>query len=133
MQNFREMVADRRAQVLSAIDSGRSSKTIARKMARYSATFNSQDRLVGILPLLAEMPAEPFWRTLQNEWNTCDDTWACHSELLVLMRRNSAAAPIRDSRELIVYRGCSRARVRGLAWTTNRAIAARFALGHRGI
>src|SRR3954454_25388790 len=24
-------------------------------------------------------------------------------------------------------------RVRGLAWTTNRAIAARFALGHRGI
>jgi hypothetical protein len=133
MQTFYEIVANRRVQVLSAIYASQHPKTIARKVALYSATFNSQDRLAGILPLLAEMPTEAFWRVLQSEWNACDDTWACRNELLALIRRHSAAAPIRDNRELIVYRGCSRARIRGLAWTTNRTVAARFAVGHRGI
>lgn len=32
-----------------------------------------------------------------------------------------------------VYRGCSRSRVRGISWTTDRQVAMSFAQGHRGI
>jgi hypothetical protein len=34
---------------------------------------------------------------------------------------------------LQVFRGCSRARVCGIAWTMERTIAEGFARGHRGI
>jgi hypothetical protein len=34
---------------------------------------------------------------------------------------------------IAVYRGCSRRRTRSISWTTNRAVAERFAHGHRGI
>ena len=32
-----------------------------------------------------------------------------------------------------VFRGCARLRVRGIAWTVDRAVAEDFARGHRGI
>ena len=32
-----------------------------------------------------------------------------------------------------VFRGCSRPRVRGVSWTTDRDVAAGFAQGHRSI
>ena len=32
-----------------------------------------------------------------------------------------------------MHRGCSRPRVRGVSWTTDRAVAKTFARGHRGI
>src|SRR5689334_15517717 len=126
MQKFLELRCNRYNQALAAIHAERRPKTIVRLAARYSGLFNSQDRLSGLLPLLTEMPAETFWRVLRYEWNMCDATWSWQKELLALMRRHAASAPIRDSRDLIVYRGCSRARVKGLAWTTNQTVAARF-------
>lgn len=33
----------------------------------------------------------------------------------------------------MVYRGCSRERVRGLSWTLDEKVAQSFARGHRGI
>jgi hypothetical protein len=35
--------------------------------------------------------------------------------------------------EITVFRGCSRSRVRGVAWTTDRRVAEGFAHGHRFI
>ena len=32
-----------------------------------------------------------------------------------------------------IYRGCSKERVRGISWTTDRTVAKSFASGHRGV
>lgn len=34
---------------------------------------------------------------------------------------------------VVIYRGCQETRIRGLSWTTERAVAERFARGHRSI
>jgi hypothetical protein len=50
------------------------------------------------------------------------------------MRRNAPApVPADLPDKLRVFRGCSRERVLGVAWTTDRQVAEGFARGHRGI
>jgi len=127
------------------------------KIQQCSINVSSSVRLATLLRLLAPpAPTSVFWPALLSEWSMCDATWNATPQLLDLLRRHHGIAPwvgyyqpsaeslgsiMDDPRHfwaalpdiVTVYRGCSRARVLGVAWTTDRAVAERFAEGHRGI
>jgi len=86
-------------------------------------------------------PREIFWPVFCNLWSACDATW-WHQELLIFVLRRYAPAILSDDERKIfdalpervqVYRGCSRERIKGVSWTTERHIAEQFARGHRMI
>ena len=105
---------------------------------------SSDRRLLAILPLIEHAPPKIFWPTLLKTWPSCDDTWMVKTRLLQAMK-NAGTLMLEflsehDRRffeglpaQVQVFRGCSRARVRGIAWTMERTIAEGFARGHRGI
>jgi hypothetical protein len=134
---WRAELADRHAKALKAIAAGRGPRTVLRHVVSYSVGLDSHARLPALLDLMEGMPAGVFWQVLTNQWNICDDTWRHVPALLELMRRHRAAAPARLNpsfpTEFAVFRGSSRARARGISWTTDRAVALRFAQGHRRI
>jgi hypothetical protein len=107
---------------------------------------SSEQRLPLLLDLASRRPPQVFWPAFHEWWNLCDDTWIWRADLLRRLRRHHAREPgphylSGDDRTcfdglpdcLEVYRGCSKARIRGLSWTTDRDVAASFAVGHRGI
>jgi hypothetical protein len=102
----------------------------------------SHGRLGWMLTLLAHEPPAAFWPVFMEWWDCCDATWPWREELLFHLRRRHAVAPgpeylQGDARaffdrlpdQIEVFRGCSRPRVRGVAWTTAREVAAGFAMG----
>ena len=103
----------------------------------------SGSRLAVLLSLIGLAPAEIFWPALINEWTRCDAAWGHRTSLLEGMENTGTALPFfsRAQRQFFgtlppqvqVYRGCSRTRVRAVAWTTDRSVAEGFARGHRGI
>lgn len=106
----------------------------------------SGGRLHHMLDVLERQDEETFWRVYFDVWNSCDDTWWDRKRLLRLLRRNIIeyhfecflnpdALTFYQSlpEKIIVYRGCSRRRKRGLSWTTDVEVARGFARGHRGI
>ena len=85
-----------------------------------------------------------FWQVFLDAWSGCDLTWPYKGLLLDLLRRHAAEEAARGYMTeadaafydqlpalVTVYRGCARYRVRGLAWTTDRDVAAYFAKGDR--
>lgn len=113
---------------------------------RYSLLMNSENRLPAVLELIEQAPSSIFWPTFFTVWCSCDDTWRHRKKLLIALRRQrKAALPIAFMSDadriwldslpdpIPVFRGCSRARAKGLAWTTDKHIAAGFARGHRSI
>ena len=112
---------------------------IYRSTGSHCRTGAMLDRLVGV-----DTPT--FWQVFLDLWNVCDDTWEHRADLLATLRSHSLIAPAIKymtgadrafasslPEPVKVWRGCCRERVRGLAWTTDRAVAERFARGHRGI
>jgi hypothetical protein len=112
----------------------------------YSMMCDSGSRLAALVGLLQNAPAAVFWRVLLERWMHCDNTWACMPDLLRLIRRHVVtdhpSAYLADNAlgflqalppVVTVYRGCSRQRVHGIAWTTDREVAEGFAHGHRFI
>lgn len=95
---------------------------------------DSANRIEVMLGLCIGQPSEVFWPVLIDTFNMCDDTWAWKGVLLGMLRAQATRPPIEaTSWPLRIWRGCSRPRVRGLSWTTDQAIAGRFAHGHRMI
>jgi hypothetical protein len=98
--------------------------------------FGDDDRIAGLLPILEILPSDLFWGVWHFVWNGSHRTWAYHRTLLRLLRKHNYCSPARkfDGLEPVtIYRGCNRRRVLGgLAWSTNRNVAAKFAYGLLG-
>jgi hypothetical protein len=90
------------------------------------------------------LPTHVFWPVFLDTWCSCDRIWPDQRWILEMLRRHSARQSARPymtkaSAEFFdalapstaVCPGCSRYRVRGLAWTTEHAIAAKFVSGIR--
>ena len=118
----------------------RNTRTIFNQFRSYSLKLNSKDRLPDLLGVMENMPGPMFWKAMIHTWSVCEDTWQYQDRLLVLLRQHAETAPARirnallydELDDLIVFRGCSRQRVRGISWTTDRRVAKKFAVGHRG-
>jgi hypothetical protein len=113
-------------------------------ISRALRDFDSATRLEFVLSLLRHEPSGAvFWRVISEIWNCCDNTWDHRNKLYFMMvlhsrtrRRNlpDEMQPMATLPRLVdVWRGCSRDRVRGLAWTLDKSVAEGFARGHRGI
>lgn len=93
--------------------------------------------------LLCAKNDEEFWRIFQLGWPNADATWKWRTLIKMLLDYRSSAGPFLEGKDkkfyddlpevVTVYRGCSKSRVRGLAWTTDLDIARQFARGHRQI
>lgn len=104
---------------------------------------NSETRLSVMLNLIEDQPAAIVWPVFLRAWPICDATRYQRRDLLRLLRSLSSARDFFDADgatffdrlpdPVTIYRGCSRPRVRGVSWTTDRDVAAGFARGHRGI
>ncbi|MEJ5080843.1 hypothetical protein [Ochrobactrum sp. MYb379] len=109
----------------------------------YSIGFNSKNRAQALLDLLKDSPPQIFWPAFQQVWPDCDDTWLLQDDIVAAMRLAGDARPFLQGadksfiealpKDVTIYRGCSRSRVRGLSWTTDLSTAKAFARGHRGI
>ena len=104
----------------------------------------SETCVLTVLDLLTRAHSdETFWRIFNLGWPCCDETFNQRGKLLSLLAERGTAAPFLEGRDrdfyeglpdnVRIYRGCSVERVRGLSWTIDRAVAAAFARGHRGI
>jgi hypothetical protein len=94
--------------------------------------INSTRRLEVVLGLCIGQPPEVFWPVLAEAWSSRDDTWMWQGIQLDMMRSQATRPPLPQD-EYRIWRGCSRSRMRGISWTTDRAVAEGFARGHRGI
>jgi hypothetical protein len=106
--------------------------------------LSSEERAATLVWLLKGKPPEVFWKVFLHAWPNCDATWTSREQLLTLLQNASAqisAVPFLDNRsraffesltnDITIFRGCSRERIKGLSWTTDAAVARKFALGHR--
>lgn len=107
---------------------------------------NSTNRLDRLLTLTEFVEPSVFWSVFHRNWSMCDDTWSEQDYLLDHLRYQNLEEPsyfhmttenkaFYDGlkRGAVIYRGCSRERIWGLSWTTDRQIAEKFARGHRGL
>jgi hypothetical protein len=107
---------------------------------------SSSDRGERMLSEIHFAPSHIFWPVFLDSFPACDRQWHLRSALLHALEINSdesawllfVDAETREKYERLpelvtVFRGCSRARVRGLSWSLNRSVAATFARGHRNI
>jgi hypothetical protein len=147
-----ELAAMRNA-LVKAIGVVKLSRSDQKKLRRALALFNkyssmqsSERRLLVFLPLLEDAPPAVFWPALFENWDTCDAAWPLQSALLRTMLVKTAIKPAagyygRGASDLLqslpdpirVFRGCSRERIKGIAWTTDEGVAEVFARGHRNI
>ncbi len=110
----------------------------------YLSLFGSHERTIPLWESTVDESAEVFWQVFLENWCDCDGLWTLRKILLDTLRhRKAQRSPIEflsaaDRRfydalpdVIAVYRGCGRRRVRGLPWTTDRAVAAKFARGGR--
>jgi hypothetical protein len=108
--------------------------------------FSSERRARKMLSLVRDQPANVFWRIFLAVWSNCDDTWSLRGPLLERLRSASAEVSATEylgdadrtafdslPAEITIYRGCSKQRINGLSWSTNRVVAQGFARGHREI
>jgi hypothetical protein len=113
-------------------------------ITRRAHACNSDERLLVMFATMGRVgppPREIFWPVFSYHWSHCDDTWWCQ-DLLILALRNHAPAILSEDEQKVfdalpervrVYRGCSRERIKGASWTTDRSVAVNFARGHRFI
>ena len=112
----------------------------------YLYMLSSEKRPAEMLLLLHGASPETFWKVFLTQWPSCDRTWEDTNSLIGQLRKASskvsayaysddASRAFYDNLpdDVHVYRGCSRERIDGIAWTTDKSIAAGFAHGHRGI
>ena len=112
----------------------------------YLLMLSSEKRPEEMLSLLNSVSPETFWKVFLTQWPMCDRTWEYTTSWIGQLEKASskvgayayyddASRAFYDSLpdNVLVYRGCSRERIGGIAWTTDKSIAAGFAHGHRGI
>jgi hypothetical protein len=114
---------------------------------RQTRSCNSPERAAKLVPLIENEPPEIFWPIFLSEWTSCDAAWRWQQKLIPILRRVRPCPReiylehAKDNGQfwsslpddLTLYRGCSRAHVNAISWTTNRSIAEGFAKGHRFI
>jgi len=101
---------------------------------RCSLAESSEHRLLTVLRLIEFAPSAIFWPALDG--HRARVQWAMEKA-----RKPAWAFFSPSQRQFFetlpplvrVFRGCARLRVRGIAWTVDRAVAEDFARGHRGI
>jgi hypothetical protein len=109
--------------------------------------FSSEKLAAEMLPLVSNAAPETVLKIFFAVWPNCDRTSASDnaSLLRLLAKARSQVSPVAylsdANREFLqslptnitVFRGCSRCRVDGLSWTTDKEVAKGFARGHRAI
>jgi hypothetical protein len=107
--------------------------------------FNSYDRSIALMVALISAPTSEDAVRVFLEWrNLCDAPWPARSVIANHLRHALREVTLSDFLEVPerafyetlpalvpVWRGCQRGRERGLYWTTDRAVAERFASGQR--
>jgi len=107
--------------------------------------INAEDRLDVMLALTRRKPANVFWPVFHATWPGCDDTHHARNRLLKVLSSRDAEARSTDyladdarvflealPNPFVAFRGCSKARVIGLSWTTSESVAKEFARGRHG-
>jgi hypothetical protein len=123
--------ADALAKALRALASGNSN---VEELSACTSMVSSELRLPMLLELVEHSCSDIFWACMSRTWSGCDDTWPHRARLLAAFQRHLGQRPPIDLPKIVrVFRGCSRSRIRNVAWTTDRAVALRFARGHRNI
>ena len=110
----------------------------------YLGLFGSHERALPLWEATLREPATVFWRVFLRNWFVCDGIWPLRQLMLSTLRQRAGElSPIEFMEEpdrqfydrlpsqVRVYRGCGRRRVRSLPWTTDRAVADKFARGGR--
>ena len=93
--------------------------------------------------LSCETSGAVFWPVVCEIWSSSDNTWDHQFELSLLMachaRTRRRYVPVEKQpldgwpRRVTVWRGCTKERLYGLAWTLDKTVAEGFAHGHRNI
>ena len=132
---WRAELERRRKAAVAAIERRPGERRITGLVDDYLIALNSEDRAEALWNLSEALSPKQFWKTVAWWWISCDATWPYRRKALRLMRVHVTFAPaqLRGSLddEWTVYRGCSRDRIRGIAWTLDRRVAESFAHGHR--
>jgi hypothetical protein len=125
----------------TSTSSERHRKKALQAINHYSSYLSSKDRLSCVLSLIEFAAPEIFWPALMETWPGCDATWDARTRLLQALHGMESAVPFFSQgqraffdalpAQVKVFRGCSRPRLRGVAWTTDRTVAEGFAKGHR--
>jgi len=107
---------------------------------KYIGLFSSEKVAQQILMLTRNKSALVFWSVFAVEWSGCDDAYDFNSDFVERFKRNGPCpSQLRSGfwnsldDQLVVYRGTSRSRVDGIAWSVDRTVADKFAKGMRGI
>ena len=119
-------------------------KAALRAIDSCSLYASSENRLTCVLSLTELAPPEIFWPALMEAWSGCDATWNDRHYLLAAMKNAAIPATAFLSRaqrnffdalppRIVIFRRCSRSRVRAVSWTTDQKVAEDFASGHRNI
>jgi len=119
-------------------------KSRAEQIKSYLWLFSSFDRSIALWEATVDESADIFWPVFLENWCICDGLWPMRQIMRSTLRcRVAELSPIgflspadRDFYDALpdrmtVLRGCSRRRVRGLPWTTDRERAEFFARGGR--
>jgi hypothetical protein len=95
----------------------------------------ADQRLCVLLDLIEGAAPSIFWACLDHQWRNYHLPRTLQARLLRACRRNAQQRPSLDRlpASLIVFRGCSRPRIRGLSWTRDESVAARFAFAEYGV
>jgi hypothetical protein len=113
----------------------------------YLFRISSEKRAAEMLPLVSNAVPETFLKIFFAVWPYCDRVSAAdNASLLCLLAKASSqvsqVAYLSDANRaflqtlptnITVFRGCSKCRVDGLSWTTDKEVAKGFARGHRAI
>jgi hypothetical protein len=116
----------------------------AAQITSYLTLFGSFERALPVFASTFDEPPDVFWTVFIENWNICDGFWSLRQDLLLTLReRKARLSPIGLMKpadrafydglpeHVPVFRGCTRRRVRGLSWTTDRERAEFFARGSR--
>jgi hypothetical protein len=107
--------------------------------------FDNYDRSIALPFVLSRSPGPADTARVYLQWgNVCDAPWAGRRVIADRLRDALREVGLRDllgsdarafydslPALIAVYRGCEKGRERGLHWTTDRAVAERFASGQR--
>jgi hypothetical protein len=111
---------------------------------RFLITFDSYSRTEAMVTAMLYSPPRLRLQIFLDAGNDCDAPWPWRSMIASLLRRALTEVNLVDCLEpaerayyialpelVPVWRGCERGRERGISWTTDRAVAEKFATGKR--
>jgi hypothetical protein len=142
--NLRGPASPHDAKRIEQFRSGLVTQSRAEQITSYLSLFGSFERALPLFGSTFDEPPDVFWTVFLENWSICDGFWSLRQDLLSTLRQRKAElSPIglmepadrsfydRLPERVPVLRGCTRRRVRGLSWTTDRERAEFFARGGR--